>query len=159
MYLSRRLLTAVVIFLSGIVLIPFISLPAQAFSWQLFADAYDDGPTLTINHDVGQPGSFFEVKGENFPPNATVTVTINGTTLGTVTTDDDGEFEFELATTGADEGAYFVTATSGSSSATVKFTLDSGFSTMWPAEGTLPLFNVPASIAFTEAVYLPIILR
>lgn len=35
-----RLLIALVIFLSGAGLMPFVSLPAEAFSWQLFANAY-----------------------------------------------------------------------------------------------------------------------
>jgi hypothetical protein len=35
-----RLLIALVIFLSGVVLMPFISLPAEAIGWQSFANAY-----------------------------------------------------------------------------------------------------------------------
>lgn len=158
MYLSRRLLAAVVIFLSGVMLIPFISLPAQAFSWQLFAGAYEDEPTLTINNDVGKPGSFFEVRGKDFPANETATITINGATLGTVPTDDQGEFEFELDTTGADDGVYFVTGTVNPS-ATAKFTLDSASPNTWPSVGATLVFPVPSGIAFTEFIYLPITLR
>lgn len=158
MYDIRRLLTALFILMAGVVLIPFISLPAQAFSWQLFAEAYETEPTLTINNDVGKPGSFFEVKGKNFPANATAVITINGTSIGTVTTNADGEFEFELNTTGAEDGFYFVTATVNRS-ATVKFTLDSGSPNTWPSVGTTPVFTVPAGIASTGFIYLPIILR
>lgn len=160
MYQLKRLLIALVIFMSGVVLIPFISLPAQAFSWQLFANAYEDEPTLTINHDEGKPGSSFEVKGENFPPNATVTIIINGHVLGTVMTDGDGKFEFELDTTGAEEGTYFVTGTVNGISATVKFVLSNSSPNTWPSVGTTPVFGLPPTgIAFTESIYLPIILR
>ena len=158
MYRLKRLLTALIIFSIGVALLPFISLPAEAFSWELFANAYQDQPTLTINNDLGKPGSFFEVKGEDFPANTTATIIINGTTLGSVPTDAKGDFAIELNTTGADEGAYFVTG-AVNPSAMVKFVLDNGSPNTWPAVGTTPLFNVPAGIAFTEFVYLPMIVR
>ncbi|GAB4426406.1 MAG: hypothetical protein Kow0031_06180 [Anaerolineae bacterium] len=158
MYKFRRLLTALVVFLSGAVLIPFVSLPAQAFSWELFADAYESEPTLIIDHDEGKPGSSFEIKGKNFPPNATATITINGTVLGTIMTDGDGKFEIELNTTGADDGAYFVTA-SVNPTATIRFALDSSSPNTWPSPGVATVFPVPSGIAFTQSLYLPIILR
>ena len=163
MYRFRRLAIAMFIFLVGIGLLPFVSLPAEAFSWELFANAYEDGPTLVINHNSGRPGSFFEVKGDNFPANATATITINGTTLGTVPTDSAGAIEFELNTTGLDptgddDGAYFVTGTVNPS-ATVRFDIDSSAPDTWPSVGTTPVFPVPPGIAFTRFIYLPIILR
>lgn len=158
MYKFRRLVTALVIFLSGAVLIPFVSLPAQAFSWELFATAYEDEATLIINHTEGKPGSYFEIKGKDFPPNATATVTINGTVLGTVTTDDDGEFEFELNTAGADEGGYQVIV-SVNPTDSIRFTLDSSSPNTWPSVGAATAFPVPSGIAFTQFIYLPLILR
>ena len=155
MYRSKRLLTALFIFLSGLLLLPFISLPAEAFSWQIFANAYET-QTLTINHEVGKPGSYFKIKGEGFPANATATIVINGKTVGTIMTDADGKFEFELNTAGANDGAYFVTATVNPS-ATVKFTLDAASPNTWPAEGAATVFNVPPGIAFTNFIYLPMI--
>lgn len=164
MYQPKRFLTTLFIFLSGAMLIPFISLPAQAFSWQLFANAYEDVPILTIDHDEGGPGSFFEIKGDNFPPNATVTITVNGTTLGTWSSDADGKFEFELDTSnlnlnGDDDGVYFVTVTVNPS-ATIRFTIDKS-APVWPSPsgGTAQSFNVPAGIAFTQFIYFPIVLH
>jgi hypothetical protein len=162
MYLSKRLVTALFILLSGLMLIPFISLPAQAFSWQLFANAYEE-PTLTISNTIGKPGSFFEITGKNYPANATATITINGRTLGTVTTDATGNFKFELSTPitgGQVEGAYFVTVTVNPD-ATIKFALDNNAPNTWPSPsgGTAQTFSVPAGIAFTNFIYLPIVFR
>lgn len=42
-----RLLIPLVIFLSGVVLIPYFSWPDEAFSWQNFADAYGYGYVIT----------------------------------------------------------------------------------------------------------------
>ncbi|MCL4303195.1 MAG: hypothetical protein KJ077_46345 [Anaerolineae bacterium] len=39
-----RLAIALVIFLSGAVLTPFISLPAEAFGWEEYASAYTLNP-------------------------------------------------------------------------------------------------------------------
>ena len=38
---------------------------------------------LTINYNNGSPGSAFTIVGANFPPNSTVSITINGHLLGT----------------------------------------------------------------------------
>lgn len=39
-----RLAIALVIFLSGAILTPFISLPVKAFGWQEYANAYTPNP-------------------------------------------------------------------------------------------------------------------
>ncbi len=94
----------------------------------------------------------------SYPANNTATITINGNTIGTVQTDGKGAFTFELNTDNADDGAYFVTVTVNPS-ATVSFTLDSNSPNTWTSEGVGTSFNVPAGIAFTEFVYLPLIQR
>jgi hypothetical protein len=42
----NRLLIALGIFLSGAILTPFISLPAEAFGWQVYAEAYGSNPGI-----------------------------------------------------------------------------------------------------------------
>ena len=42
----KRLLVVLAILFSGVVLTPYVSLPAKAFGWQLFADAYEPAPNL-----------------------------------------------------------------------------------------------------------------
>ena len=124
---------------------------------------YDGGvsvliePHLKINHSVGKPNSYFTLTGSGYPTNSTATIIINGNTIGTIQTDNKGAFEFELSTDNADEGAYFVTVTVNPS-VTVRFTLDSSSANTWPSGGGTS-FDVPAGIAFTEFVYLPLIQR
>jgi hypothetical protein len=114
-------------------------------------------PTLTMNFASGAPGSFFTVTGTGFPENNTAVISANGQELGSVSSDVDGAFMFLLSTADADEGLYFVTA-SVNPSATVSFTLDSD-EPLRPQEGDGSIFNIPAGIAFTESIFLPIILR
>jgi hypothetical protein len=120
-------------------------------------DRGDLGPHLDINHQSGAPGSFFTVNGINFPPSDTATLAVNGTPLGTVSAAADGSFTFLLSTASADEGAYFASVTVNPS-ATVGFILDSN-EPIHPQEGTGPIFKVPVGIAFTESIFLPVILR
>lgn len=113
--------------------------------------------SLTVNYQSGAPGSYFTLTGINFPPNDTANISINGTSLGDVTTNLDGSFTFILSTDNADEGAYFVTATVNPS-ATTSFVIDSNEPTR-PQEGSAIIFNVPAGIAFTDTLFLPIVMR
>lgn len=156
----NRLAIALIVFLSGAVLVPYAALPTESFSWERYADAYQPQPHLDINHLSGKPGSFFKVTGSDYPANSTANVTINGTSLGTLPTDSVGGFEFELDTTNADEGNYFVTAaTDPNTSATVEFRVDSSAPAVWSSEGSPTLFNVPAGVAFSMTIYMPLIFR
>ena len=105
----------------------------------------------------GAPGSFFTATGTGFPSNITATVTINSVALGTVPTDGNGDFAFILSTANADEGAYVVTA-SVNPTASARFILDAD-EPVRPQEGDSTIFEVPAGIAFTKFVFLPIIMR
>ena len=105
----------------------------------------------------GAPGSFFTAAGTGFPPNITATVTINSVALGTVPTDGNGDLSFILSTANTDEGAYVVTA-SVNPTASARFILDAD-DPVRPQEGEGPIFEVPAGVAFTEFVFLPIIMR
>ena len=155
----NRLIVALVVFLSGAVLVPYAALPTESFSWERYADAYQPQPHLDINHLSGKPGSFFKVTGSGYPANSNASVTVNGTSLGTLTTDGAGGFEFELDTTNADEGNYFVTVSVNSASATVEFRVDSGAPAMWSSEGSPTLFDIPAGVAFSMTIYMPLVFR
>lgn len=153
-----RLVIALAVLLSGLALVPYMGLPAAAFNWQRYAGAYPYQPaTLEIDHDRGKPGSFFNVTGHHFPANSTATIQINDHTLGTVPTDATGLLSFQIDTTGADVGVYFVTA-AVNPAATTKFTLDPN-EPQYPPSGGEPIITVPAGIAFTHFVHLPIIFR
>jgi hypothetical protein len=80
--------------------------------------------TLVINYASGKPGSFFTLKGANFPSSSTAIITVNGAMLGNVSTDSYGDLVFLINTDRADEGDYIVTATVNLSTA-ARFVLDS----------------------------------
>lgn len=77
--------------------------------------------------------------------------------LGTVPTDGNGDFELLLTTGNADEGYYILTA-SVDTSASVNFTLDAALPTR-PQEGSGRVFDVPAGIAYTEQLFLRIVIN
>ena len=112
---------------------------------------------LSINHQSGGPGSYFILTGENFPPNATIGVSINNHPLGVAQVAGDGRLQFALSTEGADEGIYVVT-TSATRLASVPFRLVAGGS-VWPQDATTPLFAVPPGIALQVAAFLPFVSR
>ena len=108
--------------------------------------------------------------GSNFPPNSTLSITINGHAVGTITVDGVGGFVFQLSTTDAGEGLYSVTVTVNpgvtahlataavNPSATTRFTLDD-IAPLRPVEGGGPVIAVPAGIAYTKFIYLPLVRR
>lgn len=111
--------------------------------------------TLEVNFPAGAPGSYFLLTGSGYPPNADATVTANGNVVGTVATDTGGEFSFRLETPDADPGFYLVTASVNPAASTyLRLSLDQPIR---PLEGSGPILNVPAGIAFDRAVYLPVV--
>lgn len=153
-----RLVIALAVLLSGLALVPYVGLPAAAFNWQRYAGAYPyQPPTLEIDHDLGKPGSYLRVTGQHYPANSTATIQINGRPFGFVQTDATGYFSFQMNTANSDEGAYFVTVTVNPS-ATTRFTLDQN-APLYPQSGGGAIIDVPAGIAFTHFVHLPIVFR
>jgi branched-chain amino acid transport system substrate-binding protein len=125
---------------------------------------------LTVNYNSGSPGSAFTIRGSNFPLNSTLSITINGHAVGTIAVDGVGGFVFQLNTAAGDEGQYFVAIVVNPSatthlatvavnpSATTKFTLDDT-APLRPVEGGGPVIAVPAGIAYTKFIYLPLVRR
>jgi Tol biopolymer transport system component len=114
--------------------------------------------TLEANYNLGMPGSFFTITGTNFLRNEVVTIAANGQELGTMTTDEDGNFVFTLATAGADPGYYLIAASVQNVWGGTALMLDPN-AEQRPAQGGGTTFNLPAGIAFTEMVYLPAAIR
>ena len=112
--------------------------------------------TLVTNHVSGKPGSFFTLEGANFPTNNTATITVNGTTLGTIPTDSSGDLAFLLNTEQADGGEYIVSASVNPSSS-ARFNLDTS-KPIRPQEGQGTIFNVPGGLT-TRFVYVPLVRR
>jgi len=76
-----RILIAMGVFFSGVLLVPAMGLPRVGFNWQRYAGVYNPA-SLEINHPSGSPGSYFTVTGSNFSPETTVSVSANGFVLG-----------------------------------------------------------------------------
>jgi len=105
--LIRLSLTAAILF-SGLAMIPFIDLPAQAaITWQSLAGVYE--PDLTVNEPLGMPGSIFAFTGSDYPANTLATAYVDGEPLGTVMIDGNGVGTFMINTAGAAIGQYNVT--------------------------------------------------
>jgi hypothetical protein len=111
--------------------------------------------TMTINYPDGSPGSYFNVSGSGFPSNEIGTLAINSTEVATVTVDNQGMFTFTLDTVDADIGHYFVTV-DVNPSATVAFSLTNE-SPFRDQVGSYTVYVVPAGIAITNRIYLPLI--
>jgi len=114
-------------------------------------------PSISLNYQTGQPGSFFKVTGQNFPANTTVTITVNGQQVGTVNTDGSGGFVFSLQTSAsAQEGVYAVSV----NGATATYQLDQSDPLRSKDPDGGETIQVPDSIApYSNFIYLPIVLR
>ncbi|HRQ40972.1 MAG TPA: hypothetical protein PLD25_23910 [Chloroflexota bacterium] len=105
--LIRVALTAVIL-LSGLAMVPFIDLPAQAaITWQSLAGVYE--PELEVNESLGMPGSVFAFTGSGYPPNTLATVYVDGQPLGMALIGGNGVGTFMVNTAGAAIGEYSVT--------------------------------------------------
>ncbi|RMH81541.1 MAG: hypothetical protein D6681_18050 [Calditrichaeota bacterium] len=115
-------------------------------------------PQLAVNYDTGAPGSFFTVSGSNFPAGQYATVMLNGQVLtNTLAIDTSGNFTLILDTQSADTGFYLVSA-STNLGRTVQFTLDST-APLRAQEGSGLMLDVPAGVAFTNQVFLPVMVK
>lgn len=135
---------------------------------------------LLVNYATGQPGSYFNFTGTNFPVNGVTTLIVNGRVVtNTLASDSSGNLSFQFKTEQADIGYYFVTASanpttafSGISGNILQATNECGtcnnastrlaLDTSAPLrlqEGVFTLINLPKGIAFTNLLYLPVVAR
>jgi hypothetical protein len=120
-------------------------------------------PTLYISYRDGAPGSIFTLSGLGFIPGEQVIVTINGSFIASIEVQSGRWFSLHLDTAQAEEGLYIIVGQSPSAQDSERFTLDSNEPVRQPLEGTLfigaPTYLVPAGIAFTNYLFLPVIAR
>ena len=113
--------------------------------------------SLEINHNSGAVGSYLNITGEGFPPNALTTISINDELISnSLSTDASGTIRFTLNTDLAENGVYYVTVSVNPES-TTRFILAAD-ETQYPLEESLPLLEVPENIALKE-IYLPLTLK
>ncbi|MCA9932477.1 MAG: hypothetical protein KC415_01035 [Anaerolineales bacterium] len=147
----QRILLTLFILSAGLVLVPFVDMPAAAIGWELFAGVYT--PVLEVNATTGAPGSVFYFTGSNYPPGSLATIYIDGRPVGTVTTDGSGAASFLVNTLGAASGAYNVTLeTDINASATQSIDLVSGGLIVTPPPGA-----TGTTVFVNGVIFLPII--
>lgn len=73
-------------------------------------------PALELNYTAGLPGSFFTLRGSNFPPNSTDTIRVNGQAIAPVQIDAGGSFGLTIYTGSDDAGQYIFESTVNASS-------------------------------------------
>lgn len=146
-----RITIVAVIMLAGLAMLPYIDLPVEALTWQLYSGVYE--PTLDVNYPNGSPGSYFLFTGTNYPANSTATISINGEVYGETQTDQDGNLSFIIATANSAPGSYTVSAdVDVNASAATNFVLNN-VAPFRPLEGDGPI------IALTPTLYFPVMLK
>ena len=63
-------------------------------------------PTLSLNFTSGLPGSFFTLRGSNFPPNTTDAIHVMERSISPVQIDATGNFSLSLQTSSSDIGQF-----------------------------------------------------
>lgn len=143
-----RIAIVLVILLAGLALLPYIDLPAEALTWQLYSGVYE--ATLTVNHAEGSPGSYFLFTGSNYPPDSVAAISINGNEVATIQTDGSGNLNFIVATANSNPGSYTVSAAVDvNASAAANFVLSTN-APLWPQEGDGLI------ISLTPTIYFPV---
>ncbi|MEM7132440.1 MAG: hypothetical protein AAF702_39420 [Chloroflexota bacterium] len=68
-------------------------------------------PSLSSTHTIGAPGSYFLLRGENFPREGEISIRHENNLLLSLNTEQDDHFKFVLDTRFAQDGMYTITAT------------------------------------------------
>lgn len=109
-----------------------------------------------IDFAEGAPGSFFTVVGHNFVAESTVSIVVNGQSLGEVQVNASGDYTFTLSTADASPGSYTVTTNVGDgAAATFELTPEAP---LQGQQGDGITFAVPVGIA-TRPIFLPFVAR
>lgn len=148
-----RMLIAAIILMSGLALVPYLDLPQTTLGWEQFAGIYT--PELVVEPEASRPGSTFTAVGSNYPTNSLATVYVDGTAIGEVMTDENGNATFYINTFGAEEGVYNVTMeVDVNSSATDNFLLDED-------EPYIPDPTIPLGPIFylPQDLFLPFVIK
>jgi hypothetical protein len=107
---------------------------------------------ITVTPSAGRAGTIFTAQLTDFLPSTTVAVSLNGQSLGTVTTNSSGGVTFGLDSTNANDGRYYVRLTDGDTERIGVFVVD-GNAPLVPGNPTTT-FPVPAGIGY-RGLYLP----
>ncbi len=112
-----------------------LGLPAAAAT----AQTYPSTPTLTVDQPVVPPCTTIVLTGTGFLPDTLVTITVDGTVIGTVMTDDQGNYTFTytVSCSAVDGAVLTFTANDGTNILSVSVTIEAAAVTTTTA-GSLP---------------------
>jgi hypothetical protein len=113
---------------------------------------------LWLNYTTAQPGSQINVTGENFLPNSSAQLYLNGQMIAAnLPTGADGSLRFGLTTAQAGLGRYTITVQQNPT-ASASFLLRSDLPLRQP-ELSLTTYNIPAGLGFNRFRFLPNVQR
>lgn len=113
--MAKRVLVAVLLVAVTTVGASFVAGPAQAQSASCNLPAqYQGSATFSANVTTAAPGSTIVYTGTGWPPNSTVTISINGTVVGSAQTDASGKFTFSYTVPANATGTITASAGCGS---------------------------------------------
>jgi hypothetical protein len=144
-----RIAIVMVVLLAGLALLPYIDLPAEALTWQLYSGVYE--ATLDVNYVEGSPGSYFLFTGTNYPPDSLAVISVNGSEIGSVETDTNGNLSFIIATANSNPGSYTISAAVDINAAAATNIVLNNNAPFRPEEGDGPV------IALTPTIYFPVV--
>ena len=110
---------------------------------------------MQLDFTQGAPGSHFTLTGADFAPTSAISLTVNGIALGVAQANSSGEFTVTVTTEHADLGSYSIIDQQGVGVA-ANFTLAADAPLHMPPAFE-PHIALPAGIAYTQFVYLPLI--
>lgn len=86
---------------------------------------YEGGATLVVNNPNPMCGTTVNITGSGFAPNSTVTLTLEGSTIGTAQTDSKGAFTFPWTAPCTLVGSRVITASDGTTTLSATLTIGS----------------------------------
>lgn len=115
--------------------------------------------TLYISYREGAPESVFTLSGSMFPRDAQVSILANGRLLATLDAKSGSSnwFQINIDTENAAEGLYILQATSNTVQDSERFRLDEDEPHREPWVEDVQTVWVPAGIAYTERLFLPVV--
>jgi hypothetical protein len=129
---SARVVTALLVTLAA------LALPTTIAA----AQSYPDTPTLTVDQPVVAPCTTVVLTGTGFLPDTLVTITVDGKVIGTVMSDENGNYTFSYTVSCSEvDGAVLTfTGDDGTNILSVSVTVEAGASapTTTTTTGTLP---------------------
>jgi hypothetical protein len=167
----KAVVVAALVFLCSLVMLLALNQVSATgsvrMSWSqldLYADHHHQPitPTLTVDHTLGQPGSYFVVTGQDYAAFSCYRVMVNDTLVNAypLCADGNGSFRFELYTPLTDEGGYVVSVSvEGQPGASTYFAVSSSASTLWPTQNLTDSFEIPEGIAMPFLLYLPVVVQ